>query len=1426
MTATTEIRPVPSSEIVIDRQELAAEVVDFVLRAQSRIVILHGKLGSGKTELLTRWVLPGLRQAIAREGREVFYGECTPYFPEEVVGQAGPRNFRDIRATRAIVVVDSFESVFELGRDQRSATLDRLFEQVQGKDSQAVVVLVTDNRHLTSVYALTSYDPDIMNAVFEIKPIGIIEGLEQLREVEPETAPAYDADVYRQLSDEASALEEQGWSITFNLITFIDAYLRQHRGRTGEAGVTLQEWRNLGGLPGILRAYLEERLEQLDAEREGNREIAAAILERVYDARAQGVVVEFTDIPARLGVSLSRVQAVAARLMEPPAVLRYDGSTYEVVPPQLGVVLRENVTNASFDTERPRRIVEEGLKSWQVLGNLLPRARFEEVHRIRTRLVLPSDAIRFLLLCAIRYEDGGLEGASEYWLRRITDPTEGMDLLLFCLFDETKTVRLRAAVLLQGYPEPEVRERLYVLALSDPDNDVRAQAVSSLAPMADEGLLQLFLQEAHDPKSPHRAEAVEALRIFPTQPVTDLLQTLVSDPGTDAAIRTRAIHVLAMLGLPQAVDALVDISLHDEDPEDREASANALASIQSQELNRRLLARLQASSTMTRPYLSRIVLSAIALVGAAVYTSLVVESRELLLGSVLLLLPTGLLLSGIRRRQIPRRSLLGVLTGVFYALCAVSVFYLFHGVAHLLVGRWRRALVLLGAEFLGGMLIFVTPWIVQSRGVLEWAYDALGYTYWMVGALLFLGSYFVDIIAVLEESFLLGGTARIPKRRGIVYQRIFSNPIATGVVFEALQGSDPAEKQAAKALFKRFGRAADPDQLLELLQSTEPPAQSLVSRALTRSKAERTVRKLEDLWRSADSILRKRIAAILYRRPNQRSLEALERVRGEMDWATKLRASLAKWNFRFAVWPWPARAGFLLFAPMALLFLYHGGMALVNPAWPFLLRLRHPFADSTEKAAIIDLLATHYAEDEATDRALIQLFHQNRGLAADPMQASLTRALLRTHGGDPDLERTELGNTLLVTSQTFADHLPDSAAFERALGVLRFMADAPNPVLADTAVGLLRGFVLKGGSESPKEHRLQTIDSLGTLRFDRALPTLDTLLSVPQDVEVEARIRNQLERAAVQAYAEMRGQSDLPTKGPALLSAISRLRNPTPLIKGVDSALTAAVNQSGTVGLATSCDPRQPAVCDDKAEGRSIIAAEPSSERGYRDLLNHYLEDTLETASTDSLFQEAAREFVQLKQEHPGSLWPRKILAELYHEYLPPSNNAYFISAYKEMAALRALPAYEQLKTADTPNYHRFEADFVEIALSARRYKETEQVARQLLQLTDRPLYRLNLALFIYMAHVMSGNGESARASLTELEQVVGKLPENFYNGWIYPGTIEFIRTSRLPDSMKKTLTQLCKEGYWYGRKEAKEILAENRSALKLLDPLAAVGRR
>jgi hypothetical protein len=220
------------------------------------------------------------------------------------------------------------------------------------------------------------------------------------------------------------------------------------------------------------------------------------------------------------------------------------------------------------------------------------------------------------------------------------------------------------------------------------------------------------------------------------------------------------------------------------------------------------------------------------------------------------------------------------------------------------------------------------------------------------------------------------------------------------------------------------------------------------------------------------------------------------------------------------------------------------------------------------------------------------------------------------------------------------------------------------------------------------------------------------------------------------------------------------------------------------------------------------------SEDAYRDLLGHF------TASKQ--YEQATTEFLLLKQRQDSSIWPRKMLAELYHENRSAESPVFFQRSYDEMVGLRKLPAFTALQTAAPDDYLRVQADFVETALTARQYGEAEKTARDLLADKSASVDRLNMKLFLYIASVMQPDTATAGARLTELDNYIRTLSTGYYNNWIYPGTLVFIDKSDLPKALKTAIGKLCKGGQWYDQTEAADIIAENRTALKSLSPSRA----
>ena len=523
----------------------------------------------------------------------MFYAKCTRLIPESFSSDGGDARFDDLLSGRNIILVDEFDRVFNLPRDERREQLDTLFDKLARANPEAILVVVVSEQHLTSMYALSSYDPDIVNAVCEIKPVGLADGLEQLSAEDTSSHVTYSEQVLQRLRDESQELERRGIDVTFDLLRLLrDRFSREAR-ESGVSHIDVPQYEKIGGLLGVVREHVNGRMDALETVRPHSDALARAILDRVLEAQSRGGSADFAEIASRFEVSDDAVRAVVDQLSLPDGLLvRVGPGQYQLQPPQVAAVVEEDAELRQLQNERALRIVEEGLRSRQQLGTFLPPARFAEIHRQRHHLVVDDEMVRFLVQCALRDDTPGT-AAAEYWIRRVKLTEDAMDTLLTAAFDTAPDVRERVALLLGAYREPLVRDRLSVLALSDSAPAVRKAATTSLGRMADDALLEQLLQEVRKPNGAYRQQAVEALRVFPRPEVATELQAIVRGPKTDAALRKEAVGVLAALNTGESVDVLVDIALNDSDWDDREAAAAALGSASTEALNRRILSRLE-----------------------------------------------------------------------------------------------------------------------------------------------------------------------------------------------------------------------------------------------------------------------------------------------------------------------------------------------------------------------------------------------------------------------------------------------------------------------------------------------------------------------------------------------------------------------------------------------------------------------------------------------------------------------------------------------------------------------------------------------------------------------------------------------------------------------------------------------------------------
>jgi hypothetical protein len=1131
---TTTNDPAGSDALVINRAAEAQRVVAFLTTTTRRFVVLCGQASSGKTTLLKRWLIPALRDATEKIGYQVYYGACAPSLPDVVQADEGesPIRLDDAMSRRSIVLIDEFDRLLDLGRDERRAELDRVFARFERAHADAIVAVMVSERELTSVYALASYDPDIVNAVFELHAIGLAEGLEQLSAGHPETSATYSAEVLQALRDDATMLERRGSKVTFDLLSLLhDRFARERRNAgkngTGPAQYVIEkaQYARIGGVAGILRDHLEAHLEALASLRTNADGIARAILHAVVAAQSRGAPTDMGEIAARFEATADDMDAILGALTAPEGLLEaLPNGMYQCRPPQLVAVIADDAASRQLRNERLLRMIDDGLRGWRLLGTFLPAPRFTEIHRQRRHLILDAEQIRFLLQCALR-ADGELSDAAGYWFRRMASRDDAMDILLAAVLDPATLVRARAATLLGVFPEPLVRDRLCVLALSDAEREVRENAVASLAHMADDDLRERLLREVRNVNSAYRTAAIEALRVFRTTEVVAELQTLVSGADTALAIRQTAVAVLASLSTAESINALVDIALNDEDKEDRDAAAKALATTASEGLNKQILMLLG----WRRPLRRVISVGALLAVGVLLGSGVILMIMELLdwpsvgvgtVGLTLLaiVLSTGLLLRRVSDGRLKPRSPAGVIAFLLLGFCSMTVLPWIHGGAHMMVKRWRRGVALLALEIIGIALYYVVAGamaFVQQLWIVAWLYR-------FAGVVLFFGTWFYDVLAVTTGTFVLRRTLTREARRTTIYRELLGNPAMVDAIFADLKSDDPAEVRRVRALLRRFGSRIRPQKLVQMFAAGDAVYRPYVMRALRKAKTSEAVAALEAMWPTASREERGAITTLLSRNPTPASLDALERVGSATGTFTVVRAPIARLQFRVAVWPWAARIAVLCVVPAIAVLLYHGVMIERNHHWAeiIMLRQRLPQADKIE---IVKFLARVDAEHSAPElRALFAEGHRS-GATPDLLHAAIASGLVSIHTrqatndafwlrraatdsltGEKAVHDSiwhQLKPDLVAELEQYDNFLvePDTTYFVAGLDLLQAVtADSMDTDFAEKGLERLTNFVVQSETDAIPDslrRKQRAIRAIAILPYERALPSLDRVLS-------------------------------------------------------------------------------------------------------------------------------------------------------------------------------------------------------------------------------------------------------------------------------------------------------------------------------------------
>jgi len=954
----------------LDRSIVTGQVLEFLSQTSRRLVILYGRRGSRKSDLIKKWVMPRLDPTIKTE-----FAECDPDSAEYETGAGSPDRIQSALSEGKTVFLAHADHCLSMTDERYPSVLLNWIQAVEQNQLPGSLVLLVPERSLSNVLTLQNLAPSLLSNILEIEPIGLRDSLLHLTSISEETDLAYDAAAVDLLDAEAQKL------LAFDPIELaqgIDQGFRYFKRETNRC-VTLDDCQDIGGIPGALDELRKLTFENA-CERFGptSENIVQVILVESANCSKASRAFDKTDLALRLGLEASQVDETLMWLCETQRILRRDRvGGFELVPIELNAVVEQNAQVSHKDISRGAGILHDGVRSWSQLGSVLPQKRLDEINSIRQWLITSDEEAALVVRSLLRTAGDEDCKNSVYWLRRIRSRDAQISALLENLFAVLPAMRRKAAVLLATYDDREVLKQLHRVATEDPDADVRAAALESLAKMDTGELWPLVSQEARQPTSPYQIHAVSCLRLFKDDRSWQLLMELVSSNESSAEVRQEAIETLGQLHTPASIQTLVKISLYHEDRDVRESAGAALATTQSAELAREALDAVRDSGASQgadsiRPAQSIFATAwqiaaglAIAAGNIVMHGVALMTLRRLRMGLTFLGIEAALILVRVKfgedaatitgvglfvnwlvcqliatrasyswlkapgrntalswsRNSRPKSRLI---LSLFCSLLVLDVIWilLFHGLVHALAGRFKRSFKLLFFEVLGAGccfaawycfttdIVWITPLPTNISRVMLPAYLA-------AGILIFLYTLVADIVPMVIEVFQnqLGGAGWQAKID--LLRLLASNPFVAEYLLQSAQAGSNADRPWARKIVRRTAHLMPYEKVIGALASHENP--TYLIRGLAPVTDQELLTAVAEEMKQATPRVQKRIVNLLTCRPSEASLAELRSLRKTAGWYGRIMYAAGVWYHRLLVWPSGVLLIGLLIAPFPIL---------------------------------------------------------------------------------------------------------------------------------------------------------------------------------------------------------------------------------------------------------------------------------------------------------------------------------------------------------------------------------------------------------------------------------------------------------------------------------------------------------------------------
>lgn len=513
-----------------------SEILAATAQVQStRLFVLTGESGTGKTSLLLAGILPrlqrngllpvpirffddpltSLKQTLSGLGKRRPEQRAWYAAIDERASAPGPTGslLEFIRALQArtgiplVLAIDQFEEFFTrfpLQAQQRF--ISELAEVVACRDVSVHCILVLREDFFARLHMFRSQIPKIFDHTLDLRR------LEESKAEEAIVGPLEMFDIYFEPDLVQAILAELGQEgeIQPPQLQIVCDRLYQRLLDNEEKVATLALYERLGSAGTILGQYLEDVLKTLPKlEQETSRTILKALVtsERTKDllmarevADLASLDLQVTDETIAHLVDLRLLRPVRQDVEEPEGIVRY-----ELAHDRLALQISEWVNEPERQARKAKEILRRELISWRDHRVLLRPEELKVIseQRVNPYLKLDAEEGELLLSSALQHNSEVQE-----WIDRLRDNVDIVAFLSQGLEDMAPETRERAAYWLGGFKDTRAADALLATVLGDEITSVRTQAARSLVKV-DESAMDKLAQKLSNGKT--RTNAARAL---------------------------------------------------------------------------------------------------------------------------------------------------------------------------------------------------------------------------------------------------------------------------------------------------------------------------------------------------------------------------------------------------------------------------------------------------------------------------------------------------------------------------------------------------------------------------------------------------------------------------------------------------------------------------------------------------------------------------------------------------------------------------------------------------------------------------------------------------------------------------------------------------------------------------------------------------